>query len=53
MGFTFFWTAALLGAAGTADIATAFLRATLAAADAEEEDEEEDSDDYEQHCQPV
>lgn len=50
---TFFRTAALLGAAGTADVATAFLRAALAAADAEEEEEEEDSNDDEQHCQPV
>lgn len=46
---TFFRTAALLWAAGTANIAAAFLRAALAAADAEEEDQEEGSDDDEQH----
>lgn len=50
---TFFRTAALLWAAGTANIAAASLRAALAAADTEEEDEEEGSDDDEQHCQPV
>lgn len=50
---TFFRTAALLWAAGTSDIATASLRAALAAADTEEHDEEEGPNDDEQHCQPV
>lgn len=46
---TFFRAAALLWAAGTANVAAASLRAALAAADTEEQDEKEGSDDYEQH----
>lgn len=46
---TFLRAAALLWAAGTANIAAAFLRAALAAADTEEDDEEEGTDDDEQH----
>lgn len=49
----FFRTAALLWAAGTANVAAASLRAALAAADAEENDQEEGTDDDEQHCQPM
>lgn len=47
---TFFRTAALLWAAGTANIAAASLRTALAAADTEEEHQKEGSDDDEQHC---
>lgn len=49
----FFRTAALLWAAGTANVAAASLRATLAAADTEEHDKKEGTDDDEQHCQPM
>lgn len=49
----FFRTAALLWAAGTANVAAASLRAALAAADTKEDDEKEGSDDDEQHCQPM
>lgn len=43
----------MLRAAGTANVAAAFLRAALAAADTEEDDEKEGSDDNEQHRQPM
>lgn len=46
---TFLWAAAGLWAAGTAHVAAAVLRATLAAADAQQHDEEEGPDDDEQH----